>query len=216
MQLTERDIEIVEMLTHQLRVLAVQQIAETWWPDAKNATRLADSRIRKLQEAGWLERHIGLSHPLLKLSAPIFSWTLGDPDPNFGAISYRLKKRWTKPPVETPFVIATKAAADQWVGYGGRLPRRTETTHDLHMAAVFLLMREQRPELVETWVSEAELASRHPGKWKTDKYEQKVPDAMVATDDGPIVIDFGGSYSAEKLRVFHEYAPPEIIGYEIW
>jgi hypothetical protein len=43
-----------------------------------------------------------------------------------------------------------------------------------------------------------------------------LPDAMIELEGRPHIIEFGGSYSKEKLESFYEYCTGNHFSYEIW
>ena len=81
-----------------------------------------------------------------------------------------------------------------------------EATHDLHLAAVYLLMRQELPTRAKSWRFETEFA--RPG--------EKVPDALVRDGFSTTAIDFGGDYKPEQLERIHDYCQERRYGYEIW
>jgi hypothetical protein len=85
-----------------------------------------------------------------------------------------------------------------------------EQTHDVHLAAVFLLFRNRSPTLVSRWVSEATILRN-----RDDKF-QKLPDAVIEFETGPLVVEFGGAYSKEKVESFHGYCEENSLPYELW
>jgi hypothetical protein len=107
-------------------------------------------------------------------------------------------------------VIATKASGVYYGGSGGRWPRPSEVSHDIAVAELYLLWLVASPTLAATWVSEAELRRRGFG----DK--TRLPDAMIDRDGTETVIEIGGSYSAAKLKEFHDWCGSEGLPYEIW
>jgi len=92
-------------------------------------------------------------------------------------------------------------------GHGGRYPRESEETHDIHLAAVYLRFRSIAPALASSWVSEARIKRER----KTNR--GKLPDAMV---DKRRVIEFGGAYKKAKLAAFHKYCAAREFDYEVW
>src|SRR5262245_50799044 len=135
--LTKRDYEILHTLTLKIRYLSVLQIARTWWRGSSNAEANARARLKLLERAALISRFTALAHPEIELSAPIAVWEPGDPAPDLGAASWKLKSRWHLAPATTPAVIATAVSGHLFGGSGGRLPRGTEQTHDLHLAALY-------------------------------------------------------------------------------
>lgn len=202
--------ELLEALTHKVRLLTVDQIARTWWPHTSRPKNNAKKRLRKLEQQGLVRIEAVMARPEIKLTGPEFSWLPGGEEPNFGPIAYRLKNRWKSPLVPTEIVIATLLAKRQFGGYmGGRMPRESETTHDIHLAQVYLRLRKDQPEMMDGWVSEARQYAEGGGK------NQRLPDVIIR--DGNVtreVIEFGGAYSKQKLQAFHGEA--QHTPYQLW
>ena len=209
--LTRRDLEILECLCLRVRYLSLAQVSRTWFQHTKNALANTQERLKLLEQAGLIARFIAMAHPELELARPVYCWQPGAITPNFGAASYQLKSRWTEPPMATPAVIATKQAGARLGGSGGRYPRPTEQTHDLHLAAVFLRFRLLEPELASAWISEETFR-----KGLAERRGEKVPDAVIRTASGDRVIEFGGAYGKEKLLHFHHYCARLKLAYEVW
>jgi len=208
-RITDRDKEIIDALVHRVRVFSIPQIARTWWPEGspKDASR----RIELLDQAGLLHLFRAISHPEITISQPVLSWTPGQASPEFGKASYQLKSRWNQPPISIKCVIATTLAGRSFGGSGGRFPRESERTHDLHMSAIFLDYRRLHPEAIPFWRSEARILWERGGS-KTEK----LPDAILDFPQGPTIIEFGGAYSKSKLTRFHEYCETIETPYEVW
>lgn len=207
--LTARDREILETLTLRIRVLSVAQIGRVWWRDSASPVSIVRRRLKQLQEAGYVEPLNLMAHPELPLTEPIVNWRPGDPAPDFGAVSWRLRSRWTQPLVNTTCAIATRSAGQFFGGYGGRKPRRAETTHDLHLSAIFLRMRTLEPSRAATWISEAD-------RKKDSGYGEKLPDGIVIDGQQKTAIEFGGAYDKPKLQEFHAFCDQQALAYEIW
>jgi hypothetical protein len=93
-------------------------------------------------------------------------------------------------------------------GHGGRFPRESEETHDVHLAAVYLKLRATNPKAACSWIHEEEI------KASRDERSGKLPDAVLK-DSGKI-IEFGGAYKKAKLLSFHEYCRAKGLEYEVW
>lgn len=207
--LTERDIEILKVLCHKVRVLSAPQIARTWWPLAASSVQSALRRIRRLQSQGLLQVNTLSVHPEIPLACPLSIWHPGEPKPDFGPIVYQAQVRWTLPAAFVTTVCATRKAASLFGGYAGRFPEANDATHDLHLAAVFLRKRTERPTVAETWLSEDMVrASRQNQK-------QKLPDAIIH-HPATMAIEFVGRYPKKKLEAFHDFCDGNGMGYELW
>ncbi len=211
MNLTQRDIEILEALTLKIRLFTLDQLGRTWWADTKNPIQSARSRLTQLATVGLVDGYSVMAHPELELTEPICVWTLDKADPDFGAVSYQLQSRWKEVPVQTAVFGATKKAGNQFGGVGGRRSRAVETSHGIHMSQVYLFYRENYSEQCAQWISEFEIDPR-----RTKKHGEKLPDAMIVSDDNVHVIDFGGAYSKSKLSALHDWCLKNKLSYEIW
>jgi len=110
----------------------------------------------------------------------------------------------------TTVYTATEATARLYAGCGGRLAHPLQVTHDLHVSAIFLKLRQTSPAEAEGWVSEDLLAPLRRG--------QKLPDAEIHDNAGRVlkVIEFGGSYAPERVRLVHEDCERRQVPYELW
>jgi hypothetical protein len=210
-RITDRDGAILHVLCHQLRVLSLPQIARTWWSSDGGPDRDASRRCARLAAAGLLTMREFLVQPELTLSAPLASWRCHQPPPPFAAVAHAASRRFSGPVESVLLIAATERAARSLGGHGGRLPRTSEATHDLHLATVYLWMRRRLPTRTESWRSEAWLADRRPRS-----ASGKVPDAMVRDGHSRTAIEMVGQYSTEKLRAFHDYCAEQRLGYELW
>lgn len=208
--LTPRDLSILDALTLRVRVLSVAQIARGWWLESTHSEAAAGGRMKRLEGEGLVIRFTLVSHPELALAAPLAHWRPGDAPPEFGALSHRLKSRWTLPPVPLAAVIATREAGLRFGVKGGRFPKPTEQSHDLHFSAVFLRKRDEEPDCVPRWRFEtALLAERFAGE------PGELPDAVIEGDP-PLAVEFGGAYPRERLEGFHRHCAERALPYEIW
>lgn len=211
--ITSRDDEILDSLTLRVRLLTLDQVARSWWTGAKSARQSALNRLRCLEQAEKIHLFDLLAHPELPLTEPEVHWKPKTPVPNFHQLSYRLSRRWKQPAVRHVGLIASRASGRHYGGWGGRYPRPTERTHDLHMATVFLLKRSQDPGSVAHWMSEEKVRERQ--RQRRSDSAQHVPDAILKRPKR-CAIEFGGSYPADKLASFHDYCAQQGWPYEIW
>lgn len=187
----------------------MEQVVRTWWPATKTSAA-AVSRLRCLEAKNLIQICAAPAHPEIELKTPIVDWSPGDAVPDFGAISYRLHTRWREHPRRTVCISATRVAAARFVGHGGRFPREVERTHDIHVAAVYLLYRLRSPELLAGWQHEEEVRLERPRRG------ERLPDVVLHTAVGPRAVEFGGSYSKARLRAFHTYCEHSSLPYEVW
>ena len=86
-----------------------------------------------------------------------------------------------------------------------------ELTHDLGVAETFLRFRETRPTEATLWKGEGIISPL--------RRKKKVPDAIIAGDfiwPPRLVVEFAGSYSRERIQVFHWFCEKEQLAYELW
>lgn len=209
--LTTRDEEILDTLTLRVRYLSLAQLARTWWAETTDPLANATLRVRHLEQAGFLIRFTAMARPEFPLTRPVITWQPHDPAPDLGAASYQLQSRWKESARATPAVIATASAGHRMGGWGGRFPRQSEQSHDLMMGALYLQYRQLLSPAIITaqWISEEGLRQQKQAG-------EKLPDAILRTPLGDRVIEFGGAYSREKLRLFHDYCREKALPYELW
>jgi len=208
--LTSRDLELLDTLTRKVRVLTIQQIARTWWTTSQRAIENARERVSVLSSRQLLQTQRVPAHPELPLEAPAASWNIGEAKPDFGSVSYRLKARWKDHLVSTLCVSATSSSANRFSGHGGRFPRQVERSHDIHLAAVYLRYRQEQPELVPGWIFEEQLRE------EKQRRSGRLPDVIICTGSTNKVVEFGGAYPKAKLEAFHAYCKEQELPYEIW
>lgn len=193
--------DCLETLSSRVRVLTEGQVAE-WFRHTKHPTLMARQWITRGCKACFLERKLLLSHPEISLEVPILVFTPGDTDPNFDHLAWRLKKRWHLPAGRTTVVWATEVLRAQFRNaLRHRRIRLSEVTHDIHVSRLFLNLRRQDPHRAALWTPEDSLS------WHK---AQSRPDAIL----GDTWIEFGGAYSAKKLRRMHDMY--RNYKYELW
>lgn len=212
-ELTARDQEILDVLTHKVRLLTTSQIAHRWWPGVSGAVTNATRRMKRLESVGLVAVEGVLARPELELMGPVYFWSPGDAEPDFVAIARKLRDRWREPVTPTRVVLATSNAAKSYGGaVGGYRPRATEWTHDVHVGAVYLWHEKNRHELASQWIHEQQLRAE-----RCSLFGEHVPDAILRKSpqaSPSLVLDFGGSYGKGKLMGFHQCA--KSYCYELW
>jgi hypothetical protein len=207
--LCDRDQEILVALTQKVRILGLRQVADHWYgSDRANARR----RLRILVAAGMLTRATVLARPLPVLLTPLATWMPGEPIPDAGVISNRLKSRWRKRPVRRCRVVLATPRAAQLLGSNatGVLTRSLQSSHDLGVAAVWLHFDRTDPDRAAAWRGEDVMAHTRRG--------EKCPDAFLVDARGEVqsVIEFGGDYGPERVRAFQLDCEDRRLPYEIW
>jgi hypothetical protein len=186
-----------------------RQVARLAFQHTKEPEIIAQQWARRQARAGLLTLQYIAVHPELKLHEPLLEFHPGDPLPNFDALAWQVQSRWKLPPEMTLVATATKKAR-QFTGgvIGGRPIRHREVTHDVHVASVYLRLRETDCELSKRWMPEDAVYATNAHEFRT-----KVPDAVL-TGKEPLIVEFAGKYSARKLRSLHaEYSKSR---YQLW
>jgi hypothetical protein len=139
----------------------------------------------------WFEEfHVIGKNWLLKEPLYTLYPTLADYPENAGEISYALMKRWK----ETPTMLVTCFRANNRCHgiYGGQRRKMGPfAAHHLGLSAVYVALR--RAGKAEGWQLE-------DGRFLPRR--SKRPDAFL----GDVLIDFGGCYTARRIRELHAIA----------
>ena len=208
---TQRDIDILRTLAMRVRMLNEDQIVKIWWPKRDRGEGNSQRRLTKMRLAGLIHRYRITCHPIIELDEPIFIWRPGDNAPNPGKIAHRLRSRWKLPSVtQTVFVGTEKTCRHLFPGLGGAGPGKIyDWKHDLHVAEVYRFYRRYREDEASLWVGEDALPKAGFG--------EKDPDAFLMDGKTPTrIVEFGGSYNAERVRDFHLHCRERLIEYELW
>ena len=147
---------------------------------------------------------------MLTLEKPVAVWRPGNEEPKFGPVAYRLQKRWTKPLKLTTVLLASRKAANRFGGFGGKFKHRTQLTHDVHLAEIYLGYLKADGSIAERWLGE-EIAEKA-------KPADKLPDATLVNGDGTanLIVEFGGSYDRRRVEKFHRFCERKSLPYELW
>ena len=208
---TAADADLLDTLTHKLRVISEGQIARSLWTESRGGMASVRHRLKGLESRRLVICFRAEVHPEITLDTPVISSYPGCRAPDFAAASYyRLRRRWCRPSVSTRCVIATALAGRLYGGWGGRFPRESEETHDIHLAAVYLLLKKRDPRSADYWASEEAIRLRRGPK------SEKLPDAIIDDPDARKIVEFGGAYSKKKLEAFHVYCSDLDLPYEVW
>jgi hypothetical protein len=209
--LTTRCIEWLEILTSKARVLTAEQVARHWFAGQGHATRNAAARLREIARQGYLNVETALVHPEIKLQGPAFCWQPGEQAPHFGQLAYRLQARWKKRPEKVLLATATEEAAQSLgTDVPTRRSRPDEIRHDIHVTQIYLRLWHDDTQAAGAWVHEDVLTAGT--LWQNEEF---IPDALIDLEP-KTAIDFGGAYSASKLRAMHANYVQLKTSYQIW
>ena len=214
MRLSERDRDLAETLAYRVRFFSTRQLIRHWWKtkiaEKDKVERSATRRLHQLCKASILERRWVSVEPELNLGEPVFQWSPGEPEPNFGSLAWSVQSRWKGVPEQTEIYQIGRAGLSEFGGRAGGPKRLAHIRHDLHMGTVYLALLGQDESVKKRWISEDELAP--------ERIDQKLPDAMLRqnTANSAMVIEFGGAYDSEHIRSFHQDCGHRDLPYQLW
>ncbi len=168
----------------EAEVLAVSSIA-------------AKRRLDRLVDAGFLKKQTANVRVLQEGLSPVLTWNVGDSTPDFGALSYKLCKRWDDlvPHFENTYFIAPKSLALL------AMPKRkgyltTQASHDLGVFRMWQWAKQNYPRF--EFVGEDVFApDRVTG--------EIVEDAQLLNKGKKVAfMEFGGAYRIERLCEIHQ------------
>lgn len=203
------EVSILTALTAKVPFLTQEQAARTWWDGTPAGNAEAERGLQSLVRSRFLWSAAIEAHPELMLERPLFEWASGDSVPDCVALAQIARRRFAARDTTHVVFLATTGAAKVFGGTPGKL-KAPSTTHDLHLAGVYLRLLRNAPEEAERWVSEATLAP--------DRTDQILPDAALLKPDGRLerVIEFvGSSYPPERLRNVHLDCEAREVPYEL-
>lgn len=197
------ELAMINWLTWQVRLATADQVKEFCDGHASPA--------RNLERTGYVKK-TDLVVAIARLESPLYVWAAGQEGPRFDSLAWTLEKRRRRVQQRrTTIFRATERAVRLCGGCGGRLRQPLQIDHDLGTTAIYLRRRVLDPESACRWLSEdmCRLLFANNGK---------VPDAVLCTAEGPLerAIEYGGHYSATRLRGFHRACCRRRLPYELW
>src|SRR5690606_32792154 len=84
------------------------------------------------------------AHPEVPLEQPLYAWEPGGDAPPYATLTQVARRRFAGDDVTLRVYLATGAAAKVFGGHPGKL-KPASTTHDLHLAAVYLRRLRREP-----------------------------------------------------------------------
>lgn len=187
------ELAVMELLARWARFLSVHQVASIL--GGNNPTRRAETLARRLESRGLASRRRILARPPVP-PVPLLVFKAGQQAPDFSSLSKKCRARWDQPTSAVDILQLTREGAKAMGAFRPRAIRKSEATHDLQMAQVAILYWETGE--VAEWLRDDALS-------KTKRWGKVVPDAEVRFQGGGrAVVECGGTYSAQKLGVFHD------------
>jgi hypothetical protein len=207
--LTRPETNLLELLCKKLRCVSERQLLKAM-PARSLAT--TKSSLRRLVRAGWLGKAVVVA-AVAELDGPLVAWLPGEEVPALDDVVRTLRRRdRAAVPVRTLIYWATEQAGRFIGGCGGTPRQPLQVQHDLGVAEVYFTRQQLNHKTTKQWVSEDIFRSLNVGR------RTKVPDAVLISPAGkPLVaIEFGGAYSALRLKRFHTFCKLQSLPYEIW
>lgn len=206
---TDRDLDLLQVLTTCTRVLSVGQIASVWWPDCQNVNTVLH-RLKNLERCGWLEQYSINVRPVIHVKEPLFAWIPGQEDPNADHIAHQAKPRLAQPSCTTDVCVASRKAACALGSPACGLPPLERRDHELHIASVYVHYKTCRQAVADLWVGASILPRTG--------YRESCPDAMLRDSTGQLVraIRTVGRCQATQVERFHDYCVEHSLPYELW
>ena len=204
---------VLRELTWGVRVLTTEQLQRVL--DAhRNASRPIRSLLRRLSAERLVKLH-RTAAVFYEATEPIAVWKPGDATPNFDALAWQLEKRWRSVTSRRITICwATSRAARLCGGLATFGRRASQLEHDLGTASVAVRLHETRPEIAAEWVGEDILRRDFAPSCPSMK---KIPDGAIVRNGTILrVSEFGGQYSAARLRRFHTHFKKHRVPYDLW
>ena len=205
---TERDLQIAEALTRRLRILSVDQVARIWWPGA-GGQRVARRRLRKLAEAGLIERRVVNVGVIPQQTTPLVCWVPGDAEPNVREVANQAKARWGRGAVPQEVVSATRLAANLFGSSVAGLPPVHHRDHDLLLGEVYVIYHTTKPAEAACWCG-------HDGR----SVARELPRTDVLLIDAKLnvirAVESAGRIGPREIVAFHERCFHAALPYELW
>lgn len=192
---------LLETLTTQVRLATSVQLSALSRP----------ATVKRLIRRGLIDTtEIVVSAPVL--SRPLFCWRPGQPAPNCNALAWKLEKRRNEAiPTPTTICWASSLAVRLVGGFGGRVRQPMQTEHDLGTTAILIrrLMLDKRTR--QQWLGEDVFRQEF-------QPTSKVPDAVLLSAQRTVfkALEYGGDYSARRIKDFHRACCRQELPYELW
>jgi hypothetical protein len=189
---SENDMTILVRLSRAYRLTTAALESEV----LSISTTATKHRLDRLCGAGFLEKKKALVRLFPSGMTPVCRWDCGKPQPDFGALSYHLCKRWGEiiPRWEQVYWITPKSLALL------AMPRRKayvigQASHDLGVFRMWQWAMSAHPKL--DFVGEDVFANERTTG-------EIVEDAQLHSNGKLVaILEFGGAYRVERLEEIH-------------
>ena len=204
---------LLETLTWCLRCATREQLQRIMAVRFSSTLAVAGV-IRRLTQNEEIEsRSTVVAFP--EITKPLFTWSPRQSPPNFHALAWKLEKRWKAVrPRRAILCWATKKGAHRTGGVACFPERATQVEHDLGTAAVYTHLCQSQPPMAEGWVGEDILRRDYAPR---ERWLSKIPDAAIYQNEQlQYILEFGGQYSVNRLRRFHQHSQECRLSYILY
>lgn len=208
-KLTSNAEHLLVILTWQLRLVAEEMVTA---PEFNRSRAMTTRQLARLEQDGWLHRG-QITAAIPDLDGELATWAPKLAHADFGSLSWCLKERTHRwQPRLLRVCWSTEQAVTVFGGVGGRIRQPLQVQHDIGVAAMFFCRSAFAFDPRSVWVGEDVVRRIKPD------IGSKVPDALLigAGLKPRRAIEFGGSYSPERLKKFHSFCQSNRLPYEIW
>jgi hypothetical protein len=204
---------IVETVADKVPHLTVVDQVASFWPKTIAGRKNAMRQIVALERLNLLHRVTILIRDELAMEAPVVEWRPGLPDPQYGAVAYRLQSRWRQPVRSVVAIVATRKARAYFGVTRERQFFPEQCAHNHHLAVLYLRLLRTEPEVAARWCQEP--------KWRSAAVRrlEKLPDVGIYSEDGTRIerlIEHGGNYDRRRVERFHDFARASGLPYTLW
>ena len=170
--------------------------------------------MKRLKSAGLVNGRL-ISAAFIESIVPLVEVDFHDFPLDFQTIARRLAERWRNVRSRRVTVWWATERATNFLGGAASLPRHaTQIEHDLGTTSILARLHETQPDAVAQWVGEDILRRDYAPMCRCFS---KVPDAALIRDDVVLkFIEFGGQYSADRIRKFDQHCQKHRLPYSLW
>jgi len=205
--LTGRDKQLILDLALKARLMTASQISDHYF---NSKFRVASRRLRILCDRGWLVGTIAFVPQPPSIIRPLYSSAYGIDPPDFSLVSkFLLARSRFRQVVKQTIIRVTVKGILLTLGVK-RLAKSPhhQIGHDIGMAEVILLLKRIAPKQYHQLIGEDCLTS--------EAFPGFLPDGIVETEDRVHVVEFGGAYDVDRLRVIHESCESLGVTYDLY
>lgn len=189
--------QLLRALSTSIRLITGRQLARWWAVSASNARRT----LRALTDAGFLNEVSVRCRQLPSIQQPMLRWYPGEPEPNFGKLSYVAKKRFREfPPQLTRVYVPTRKTLSQFAIQGNAKIKLAQATHEVGLTEAYLYAHTRWPRFTETcWRGENLFAG-------TRGHGEKIEDAHFVHPKSleiMLAVEYAGTYPKTRFEALH-------------